>query len=228
MTTKFTTDNGQRTTNKQDWRLYAAAGAAALAAGSAADAAIITGNLSLDVKLPGPAPFRSQSARQTFAIDGFKGTALVVNHITGGQSHFDAASAAIHGLNLFRGGSSIPAASKFTSKQMIGGTSVGNAFVGYADVAGKFGNFAYGQTGLAGFRLPNGDLGSLRVEVLDRNNDGYVDELKVLGYAYNDTPGQSLTAGSAGQGSVPEPSALGLLAMGSAGVLAWRRRAPAR
>jgi hypothetical protein len=43
----------------------------------------------------------------------------------------------------------------------------------------------------------------------------------VLGYAYNDQPGQSINAGDTG---APEPASLSLFALGAAGVLALRRR----
>jgi hypothetical protein len=60
--------------------------------------------------------------------------------------------------------------------------------------------------------------GWIRVKI-DRVNSTYL----VKDWAYDDS-GAAILAGNTGQGFVPEPGTLGLLAAGSAGVLAMRRR----
>jgi hypothetical protein len=112
----------------------------------------------------------------------------------------------------------------FGKGQAIGGNYL---LAGLETLAGREGNevpedglFTGGRIGYAGFQLGNGDLGWLQIQV--PTNNAYPDELKILGYAYNDASGAPINAGQGA--SVPEPSALGLLALGSAGVLAWRRR----
>lgn len=65
---------------------------------------------------------------------------------------------------------------------------------------------------------------------LDTVGAGTPSGLTAIEWAYNDVAGQSILAGDTGSeqggGDAPEPStaALALLAAGSAGVLAWRRR----
>jgi hypothetical protein len=82
------------------------------------------------------------------------------------------------------------------------------------------GQFPLNETGFLGFETAGGDLGWLEVQVLDRNSDGYPDEVNLVGYAYNTTSGGSIST------PTPEPgtAALGLLAGGAAGLLALRAR----
>ncbi len=61
-----------------NWRLYAAAAGASLAAASNADATIISGTLSTDLKLPGSPPnYQNATLRSTFTIDGVAITAVL-------------------------------------------------------------------------------------------------------------------------------------------------------
>ncbi|HEV2115487.1 MAG TPA: PEP-CTERM sorting domain-containing protein [Terriglobales bacterium] len=55
--------------------------------------------------------------------------------------------------------------------------------------------------------------------VQDHSSGGYDGTL--ISYAYDTVAGQPLAAG---QGAVPEPGTLGLLALGSLGLAFWRRR----
>ena len=74
-------------------------------------------------------------------------------------------------------------------------------------------------TGFIGFRF-NGGAGTAygwaRVTMEARRANAFT----IVDYAWADS-GTSITAG---QTAVPEPGSLGLLALGGAGLLAWRRR----
>ena len=85
------------------------------------------------------------------------------------------------------------------------------------------GLFARSATGFAGFQFDDGEVGWIRLKWQDVNSDGYPDQLTAIDWAYNSTPGESILAG---QTAVPEPGSLSLalLAAGSAGVLALRKR----
>jgi hypothetical protein len=212
-----------RTNSKHltDWRLYAAAGAAALAAGSAADAAIIYGTTANATHVSSSAEVKSQ-----FPIGNAHASAI--HGTSGGESNF----AILAGGQFFVEGSGFrgfPLLDNFPLNAAIGGKiKSANAWVAGSSGGPRYGNFANNLTGFAGLELSNGDLGWLRLKVTS-NGDGGADAIKAIDWAYNDTPGAPINAGQTSS-AVPEPSALGLLAMGSAGVLAWRRRrtAPAR
>jgi len=81
-------------------------------------------------------------------------------------------------------------------------------------------------TGFVGFKsTATGDLGWIRVTVFDRNSDKYPDEVEIIDSAYNNTPGGAINAGQT-TSTTPEPgtTALCLLGLGAAGLLALRRR----
>lgn len=78
--------------------------------------------------------------------------------------------------------------------------------------------------GFVGFQGKNGDLGWIDIKVSDRNNDGYPDEAQVIGWAYNNVSGGAIDAGQKVATPEPNSAALGLLGLGAAGLLAWRRR----
>jgi hypothetical protein len=77
-------------------------------------------------------------------------------------------------------------------------------------------------TAYAPIKLTNGDLGWLKIAV-PNSAHGVPVGVDILAWAYNDVAGQPILTG---QTTVPEPSslALALLAAGSVGVLAFRRR----
>jgi len=91
------------------------------------------------------------------------------------------------------------------------------------------GEWARSGIAFAGIRVQNGgsDLGWIRIRLGASNaTSGYVNEVEVIDWAYNSAAGASITAGETG---LPEPTsrAMALLALGAAGVLAWRKRRPA-
>jgi hypothetical protein len=88
------------------------------------------------------------------------------------------------------------------------------------------GHFGVGtQTGFVGFSTKNGDLGWLRVKVeTPVAGTKYPDSLEVIDGAYNDVAGQPITAGQTTSTPEPGTAALGLLATGATGLLAWRKR----
>lgn len=104
------------------------------------------------------------------------------------------------------------------------------------------GNFPLNATGIAGFKLSNGDFGWIRLKLEDLGlnqpfsdllggtplGDGlnYPDKLTVIDWAYEDS-GAAIHAGDTGQ-TVPEPSSLALLAAGATGISAFRRRKAAK
>jgi hypothetical protein len=211
------TNNQQRTTHKTDWRLYAAAAGAALEFTTGADASIIySGTKDLQFGVGGGG----------FLVGGAQ-VNVNVRHSTSSNT-----GAAAVFLRLGNGGSIIKVpngrvtAINFASGNPIGAASVGGTgiladqqFSSGHPMGTAVGNFAVGHTGFVGLELVGGHPAWIRVEV-EGDANGYPDGLEVIDWAYNNAGGLS-----AGQGvTVPEPSALGLLAMGSAGVLAWRRR----
>jgi hypothetical protein len=81
------------------------------------------------------------------------------------------------------------------------------------------------KTGFAGFTLANGDLGWIQLDWT--TNGGFPTSLQALNWAVETAPGVSIEADQtdSGPGVAPEPGTLGLslLAIGAAGIAAWRR-----
>jgi hypothetical protein len=130
-------------------------------------------------------------------------------------------------VNPYASGASIYLASN-TAIVLAGATAADLAFGTPITAASLFSGNGFaggvaipaGSTGLFGFRFTSnnagGPVGTLfgwaRVSVATAGNGNVVD------WAYENT-GASITAGA-----VPEPSSLGLLAAGAAGLAQWRRR----
>lgn len=89
---------------------------------------------------------------------------------------------------------------------------------------GAFGPGA--SNGFVGFSNSAGDLGWMHIQVTI-DGSGFPTALEVIGLAYNDVAGAPIAAGQTTETTAtPEPStaALGLLALGAAGILALRKR----
>jgi hypothetical protein len=89
--------------------------------------------------------------------------------------------------------------------------------IGLRTPYGLFGQFA-GQRGLVGAAIDFGS-GDLHFAFLDISASSNLDQLTIHGWGYETEPSTPIHARL-----IPEPDALALLAMGAAGVLAWRLR----
>ncbi|MBV9656513.1 MAG: PEP-CTERM sorting domain-containing protein [Verrucomicrobia bacterium] len=220
-----------------DWRLFAAAGAAGLAAAAHADASIIYVDPATKptVTLPAGTFNQARSGNAPFAIDGVAANLAVFHHVSanfngntaklafGGGIFAGTAGGTAEVLNFARG-SQVGVGQHSTS------TVPGLALLGRDGTVPvshlRVGEFKTGQTGFAGFQLPGskgGGKGWIRIELLNPDVHGNFTTVEAIDWAYNDAGGGI----NAGQGipPVPEPSskALALLALGAGGVLAWRK-----
>jgi len=215
-----------------NWKLYAAAGGASVAAGTSADAGIVYSG-SLNVKAQVAVAGGSNIAN--FSIAGNQLKAMVSNKSAinsgvtyrwgGGFIKFPQAgsikgmvsSSANGGLALFAQGGPISAkASSYLSKGPLVLRQVTSS-------GSLYGVFPLNQTAFAGFDL-NGKLGWIKVKLGDAGSTGIPTSVTILGWAYNDVAGATILAGQT-TSAVPEPGtmALGLLASGAGGLVALRR-----
>jgi hypothetical protein len=121
--------------------------------------------------------------------------------------------------------------SYFYAQNVAFGTTIDSTLPSLSSLAAPaVGSLAYGiasscpncefsapTTGFVGVRFDSGGdmmYGWVRVHV----DDGSLNTLTVMDYAYNDA------GGSIQAGQVPEPGCLGLLALGGVGLVSWRRR----
>jgi len=112
----------------------------------------------------------------------------------------------------------IGASANFHSHALLGVNATGNN-VGNFDTH-AFGPFPAVKSGYVGIDY----YGWVKLSV---NLDGEPDQITAVAWAYDDVAGESILAGAgAPVTGAPEPASAGLalLALGSAGVLAWRRR----
>ena len=206
------------------WSAYAAAGAAcALAGASSAEAVIHV--VDVNEIFDGP-PLGSGTQAGTFPVA--KGVSFVMAHDTvGGSFGFDGFGILGHGAQAaFNGGS-------------LGGTYVSRLGLG-ADIArepfapGGFGILAAGDgsggnsqwvirgQGYIGFEFNAGGGEQYGWVSVTMDSGPALNTFTLNSYAYGDV-GDVVLAGE-----VPEPGSLGLLALGGAGLLAWRQRRVAR
>jgi hypothetical protein len=236
-----------------NWGIYAAAAGASLSMATSADAGIISGTLNLTAS-NNPAASIQGSGLAMFAIGGHGVQLGVVNNAA--HTNFNSTSRGMFCSGPMPGcmGTAVPreGAAFLTANLKLfesPGTIVrrylrNSAIVGGAPAAEDFGfldveangvqrdPFPFNNTNdFVGFRTAGGDLGWLQVEVLDRNGDGYADEVKAIAYGYNTVAGASILAGQTSSApATPEPgtASLALLAAGAAGSMALRQARRAR
>jgi hypothetical protein len=200
---------------KTRWAAYATAGVATALAGSQSVEAAIHYSGILNVRFP---PHRDRA--HEFQLDQ-PGDFLSFAHFAGftwNENQFAVygiVSAAVRGYSITGG----IYAAKLSFGQEI---SAGNFFYGYR------GNLEYSGwddrgTGYVGFRFNNGSgiqYGWARVWMSGQPESGFV----VQAYAYAD-PGEPITAGQrwSSDAQAPDQGSLGWLALGAAGLLAWRK-----
>ena len=208
-----------------NWRLYTAAAGASLAMSTNADADIVySGPVDQTVSVPAGGGFHS--SHKTFSING-NAFRIAVSNMTMFSRSAAAKLISNHGLKFAvqGGGNAINYARGNPIGPNLGSQRSFGTLRKHSSGGGQGGAFGPGTvTGFVGIKTHNGDLGWIQVKVSDMGSSGYPNEAVVIDYAYNSTPGGSITAGETG--AVPEPSstALGLLASGAAGLLAWRQR----
>jgi hypothetical protein len=209
-----------------NWSVYAAAAGATLAMATNVSATIITSTP--DLTLP-------SSGQRAFNVGG---DPEVLN--LAGQSNISGVSAAAFINAPFLGDAKLHlvtsqgVAKHYLARQTILGfgpvhTNVELLFKtvntrnGTSRHGGNFG--AGASSGFLGFVNQAGDLGWLDVKVT--SNNGFAEELELISWAYNNVAGASIYAGqTTATPSAPEPGteALSLLALGAAGILAFRKR----
>ena len=212
------------------WTAYVgAAVASSFAAAHTAEATIHYSGL-INQKIGGNqrVTFPLDPAGGSFVVRHFKffyGSSSVLNggvaqfFVYAGTASVNAVSGACHANN--------PCVSRLDLRDAISARPFVPAGGTLAWVYGGFSHSTYGQfldpgIGLTGFKFNNGagdQYGWVRV----RMGGAPLNRLEVIDYAYGD-PGDKVLAGQKTDGSAPMMESLGGLALGAAGLLAWRRR----
>jgi hypothetical protein len=207
------------------WRIYAAATGAAMAMSTGAQASMIVSSGPVNFSVfaaPGNTSFG------TFSIEHHPLIVRVQNAPTNAAG-FAAINNRTSSNFQFANLPLTPFLKNYLAGQPISFTGgVPNGSVPFAALfshnsSGSHGAFGPGHgTGYIGFRDTSEHFGYIKVQVLFNGVPGYPDEVNIVEYAYNQAAGSI----NAGQTGVPEPgtSALSLLALGAAGIAAWRRR----
>ena len=200
---------------KTRWAAYATAGVATALAGSPSVEAAIHYSGILDVRFPA-----HRDRQKTFQLDQ-PGDFLSFLHFAGFT--WDENEFAVNGI----------VSAAVWAFSITGGTYVAKLSFGEEISAGIFfygnrGNLEYfgwedRGTGYVGFRFNNGagiQYGWARVWMSGQPANGFM----VRDYAYAD-PGEPITAGqrSSSDAQAPDQGSLGWLALGAAGLLAWRK-----
>ena len=212
------------------WAAYAAAGAAsALTCASSAEAEVHYSGKVHHV-------FRADEDA-TFPLDGSVG--LFLAHLDLGNGTFGAAFAQIEGgIGGYYGGWGIVARSNYVSNLSRGANLSGLHFVANCDASssgtacyfesiafGSNGDFKEPGVGFIGFKFDRGEgdqYGWARIKTSGVPHNRFI----LQDYAWAD-PGESLRTGqthsAANAKSVPTSGSLALIALGGAGLMAWRK-----
>ena len=206
-----------------NWKLFAAAGGASMAAGTDADAGIVySGAINHAITLNG--------GQQGFGLAGVRAQFMA----TGGAGSRSALLSGRLDINVQTtgGGSVFPmSVRKYAAGAPIGMSHLHNensrTVAGWGPWVGARGQFsppANGtRTGFAGFQS-QGHLGWIHLKITG-NSSRNPTSFTIIDYAYNDVVGGGINAGQMPAAAVPEPGtmAMGLLASGAAGLVALRR-----
>jgi len=117
----------------------------------------------------------------------------------------------------------IGAGASFQTHALLGINQTGNNVGHFNSHNGGAGTIS----GFVGLQITNGANTYYGWVELAVKQQAEIDQVTALGWAYDDVAGESIEAGAGGPAApTPEPASVGLalLALGSAGVLAWRRR----
>jgi MYXO-CTERM domain-containing protein len=209
------------------WLAYATAGAATALAGSHSLEAAIHYSGILRVHFP---PDRTKY--KTFPLDQTGDSIRFVHRSGNFAGVFITAilwPGSVRGFPTYHGGTWQYYASKLPFGQNISSGPFRPALYYDAALAGNYSNSQWGDrgTGFVGFRFNSGagiQYGWARVRMVGDPEHAFT----VLDYAYAD-PGEPIRAGqtsSAGDmvDTVTDSGSVGLLALGAAGLLAWRKR----
>jgi len=210
------------------WRAYATATGAGLALATAVGADIIySGPQNITASVPGAIG----TATAPINIDGaiFNLYVRRKNQFTGealADLQAGANSVLVNGSNQLR-----RLASGAVISAGAGSFAGGNRLLrSTAFFGAHIGTWPKSATGLAGFKFKGTDgqqhYGWIRLEWQDlHHGNGAPDTITAIDWAYESTPNAPVQGGE-GASATPEPSTLtlALLALGSGGVLTWRRR----
>jgi hypothetical protein len=216
----------------RNWLIYTTAVGSALAMATDAGAGIVqyAGGpvaASLNAGLFGPSYLKFPIGGAKFELAGVIFPSSFGNVAFGGGS----GNAGVM-VNSTLGVRNLASGAKISSQGHFKG---GLHTVKYAGAFGQYGSFAAGVPGFAGIEFNTANSSSpAKIHFgwvkLEFGGIPFPNSIEVISWAYNTVAGQAIAAGQTSAAepppTTPEPgtAALSLLAMGAAGVLAWRRK----